>query len=70
MTDERNSKTDTTMMVDFDGQWMHIDDVANAMDDDLREDVHIDCSGKSPQEFLDEYRKRHKKRYGTEFEMW
>lgn len=34
------------------------------MDDDLREDVHMDMAPCSEQEFFDEYCKRHEEKYG------
>lgn len=37
------------------------------MDDDLREEIHEDMAPCGEQEFLDEYVRRHAKKFGEEF---
>lgn len=37
------------------------------MDDDLREEIHEDMAPCGEQEFLDEYIRRHAKKFGEEF---
>lgn len=39
------------------------------MDDEIREDVHADIAPCTELEFLKEYMKRHKEKYGTEFRV-
>lgn len=38
-----------------------------AMDDDIREEVHADLAPCSEEEFLTEYMKRHAQKYGEQF---
>lgn len=39
------------------------------MDDDLREDIHIDLAPCTEQEFFDEYAKKHEEKFGEEWEL-
>lgn len=40
------------------------------MDDDIREELHMEMAGEcTEQEFLDAYRERHLEKYGTDFEV-
>lgn len=49
--------------VDFDA-------CVNLMDDDVREELHMEMGGEcTEQEFLDAYCERHLEKYGTEFEV-
>jgi hypothetical protein len=41
----------------------------NLMDDDLREEIHRELAPCTEQEFLDEYVKRHKEKFGEEFKV-
>lgn len=45
-------------------------DVAvNLMDDDIREKIHYDMAPCEPQEFFDEYVKRHEEQFNEEWEL-
>lgn len=50
------------------GAEFDLDDIAIQMDADLRESVHVDLAPCSPQEFVDEYLRRHLYVYGEEFD--
>ena len=39
------------------------------MDDEIRESVHADLAPCTELEFLKEYMKRHKQKYGTDFDI-
>ena len=42
----------------------------NLMDDDIREDLHMEMAGEcNEQEFLDAYCERHLEKFGEEFEV-
>lgn len=41
--------------------------IANLMDDEIREDLHISLAPCSEDEFLEEYKKRHLEKFGEEF---
>lgn len=45
------------------------EDVANCMDDEIRESVVRDLKDPTPQEFLDEYCARHLAEYRSNFEV-
>lgn len=47
-------------MVDFDA-------VVNLMDDEIREEIHREFAPCTAQEFVDEYIKRHRQKFGEEF---
>lgn len=51
-------------------EYHDIDDAAQLMDDDIREDVHKDLAPCTAQEFIEEYARRHKEKYGEEFAPW
>lgn len=51
------------------GQEFDMDAVANLMDDELREDIHMDLAPCTDQEFVDEYCKRHLAKFGEEFQI-
>ena len=46
-----------------------MDAVVSLMDDDLREEIHMDLAPCTNQEFADEYCKRHLAKYGEEFQV-
>lgn len=41
----------------------------NAMDDDLREELHAELAPCSNEEFLERYKEEHEKRFGEEFQI-
>lgn len=46
------------------------DACVNLMDDDIREDLHMEMAGEcNEQEFLDAYCERHLEKFGEEFEV-
>lgn len=45
----------------------YYDVAVQLMDDDIREDVHIDLAPCTDEEFLAEYCKRHYEKFGEEF---
>lgn len=47
-------------VIDYD-LWVHY------MDDEIREEVHMDLAPCTEVEFLNEYKKRHPERFGEEF---
>lgn len=51
------------------GKECDYDACVNMMDDDLREKLHMELAPCSEQEFLDAYCKRHKEKFGAEFEI-
>ena len=55
----------STVMVH--GAQVDFDAAVNLMDDEIRKAVHASLAPCSPQEFLDEYVKRHEGKYGDTF---
>lgn len=49
------------------GSEVYFEDCVNFMDDEIREDLHLELSHCTEQEFLDVYCKRHEEKYGEEF---
>lgn len=47
-------------------QW---DAIVNMMDDELREDLHMELAPCAEQEFFDAYAKAHAERFGEEWEL-
>ena len=41
----------------------------NLMDDDLREEIHMELTPCTDEEFLREYEKRHLEKFGEEFQI-
>lgn len=57
----------STDVIDCKGNELDFDTAVALMDDDIREDVHMDLAPCSRQEFYDEYVKRHVEKYIEEF---
>ncbi len=54
--------------VTLNGKQFDHDAVVNLMDDELRDELHCAMAGNcTEQEFVDEYIKRHKEKYGEDF---
>ena len=51
------------------GNTIDFDAAVELMDDDLREEIHAALAPCTEQEFLDEYVKRHEKKFGEEFKV-
>ena len=49
------------------GELVSYEECVMLMDDDLREEIHKDMAPCGEQEFLDEYVRRHTKKFGEEF---
>lgn len=49
------------------GREVYFEDCANFMDDEIREDLHLELSPCTEQEFLDAYCKRHEEKFSQEF---
>ena len=47
----------------------YFDAAVNLMDDELREEIHMDLAPCTDEEFLREYEKRHFEKYGEEFQV-
>lgn len=46
------------------------DAAVNLMDDELREEIHAELAPCTNQEFIEEYARRHKEKYGEDFAPW
>lgn len=58
------------MLVLLNGQEVDFDACVNLMDDDIREELHMDMAGScTEQEFLDAYCEAHSNKYGEEFRI-
>lgn len=55
-----------TKVKDYYGNEIDYDAAVHMMDDELREEVHSDLAPCEPQEFIDEYAKRHAEKYDGE----
>jgi hypothetical protein len=49
------------------GKMVDFDAVVNLMDDEIREEIHREFAPCTAQEFVDEYIKRHRQKFGEEF---
>jgi len=58
-----------SIYVELNGEQVNYAVAVALMDDDLREELHLDLAPCSEQEFLDEYAKAHKAKYGEEFRV-
>lgn len=54
-------------MVEVNGNIVDFDAAVNLMDDDIREELHQELAPCTNQEFIDEYIKRHREKFGEEF---
>ena len=59
-----------TKFIDDNGNVQDYNAAVALMDDDIREDTHRDLAPCTPQEFIEEYAKRHKAKYGEDFAPW
>lgn len=58
------------MMVLLNGHEVDFDACVNLMDDDIREELHMEMAGScTEQEFLDAYCEAHSNKYGEEFQI-
>lgn len=55
--------------VKLNGKEFDLDDIAMYMDDELREQLHMELAPCNPQKFLDEYCRRHFEKFGEEFDV-
>nr|AHF24278.1 hypothetical protein [uncultured bacterium Contig1770] len=53
----------------YQGQVLDMETVAHYMDRDLAEDLHFELAPCEPQDFYEEYCKRHKERFDEEFRI-
>ena len=51
------------------GVEVDFDVAVSMMDDEIREEIHMDMAPCTDQEFFDEYAKRHAEKYGEEWEL-
>lgn len=54
-------------MVKVNDHMVNFDAVVNLMDDEIREELHQELAPCAAQEFVDEYIKRHRQKFGEEF---
>lgn len=64
--------TNTNYKVNHGGEWdkmitTHWDAIVNLMDDDIREQTHLECAPCTNTEFLEAYCKLHFEKYGKKF---
>lgn len=64
---EEYRKQEADKIVDEWGEEISFSAAVALMDDDIREAAHADLAPCTPQEFYDEYCKRHMEKYGEEF---
>ena len=55
---------------DAKGNIQDYDAAVNLMDDELREEIHAELAPCTNQEFIEEYARRHKEKYGEDFAPW
>ena len=58
-----------SIYVELNGDRVNYDVAVALMDDDLREELHLDLAPCTEQEFLDAYAEAHKAKYGEEFHV-
>ena len=51
----------------LDGMEINYNAAVNLMDDDIREELHLEMAPCTNQEFLDAYMEAHREKYGTDF---
>lgn len=51
------------------GKSICFESAVQLMDDELRENIHLDLAPCTDQDFIDEYAKRHYEKYGEIFEI-
>ena len=52
------------------GQMVDFDAAVMGMDDELREEIHMDMAPCTAQAFFEEYARRHEERFGEDFIPW
>jgi hypothetical protein len=54
-------------VVDSEGRYIQYGEAVSAMDDELREQLHVELAPTTPQRFFNEYSRRHEEKFGEEW---
>lgn len=58
-----------TIVINKNGTEINYEAVVGMMDDEIREELHLDLAPCTEQEFFTAYEKAHEEKYGEEWEM-